>query len=224
MLMLLAAIGAGFAMAFLGSVPPTGPISVLVLQRGVTGRYREGMAVAIGGALIEAIYCGLAVTGFAVLFARFPSIEQGVKVVGILLLLTLGIQYVRFRAKPAPAPDPSLTAEQIAREEAKGERRSFVLGVSVAAANPILIVTWSTSVAMLYTLAGLRFTHVDKAAFATSVFVGMVVWFRVMLLTLRRYSGRVTLLVAQRVIRGAGVVMIALAVASAWSLVKSLTA
>jgi len=40
---------AGFLMGFIGSMPVTGPTSLLVLQRGMLARYRDGWAIGLGG-------------------------------------------------------------------------------------------------------------------------------------------------------------------------------
>ena len=52
---------AGFFMGLIGSMPIAGPTSVLVFHRGSLARYRDGWAIGLGGALVEGMYCSVAV-------------------------------------------------------------------------------------------------------------------------------------------------------------------
>ena len=54
----------GFCLGFIGSVPIAGPTSALVLKLGIQEKYWSGRAVAVGGALAESVYAGLAYWGF----------------------------------------------------------------------------------------------------------------------------------------------------------------
>jgi len=209
--MLVAALVSGFLMAFFGSMPPTGPIAVLVLQRGVFRKYREGLAIAFGAALPEGVYSALAVFGLSALFERFPAVEWIARIVGVVILLALGIHFIRFKAAKEDPTDP--------HAESRGVQRSFFLGFWIAAANPVLILTWSTSVAMLVSLGGLHFGIVDKVAFALAVAAGVVAWFWIMTLTLRRHSDVFTVRVAQKIIRGAGIGMVGMAILFAGKLI-----
>jgi hypothetical protein len=78
----------------------------------------------------------------------------------------------------------------------------FFLGLTIAALNPTLILTWSVSAAMLYSLANLTLQGSEWIAFATSVVFGIVAWFTILLALLRRFRGHFPLEVLQRVIRG----------------------
>jgi threonine/homoserine/homoserine lactone efflux protein len=203
------ALLAGFAMAFLGSMAPTGPIAVLVLQRSVLRKYGEGMAIAVGCAIAEGGYAALAVSGLSILFARYPVVELVARIAGVAILVGLGIQFVRFRAGDPP---PELDAEQQAAQDKRGVRRAFGVGFGISAANPVLIITWSTSVAMLYSFAGLRFGPLARAAFALGVSLGVIGWLWTMVALIRRFSDRVTLKLAERIVRVSGAAMIAMAV------------
>ncbi|POM73041.1 Hypothetical protein PHPALM_10151, partial [Phytophthora palmivora] len=55
---------AGFCFGFLGSVPIAGPTSAMVLKLGIQGKYSAGFTIAVGGAISEATYAGIAFWGF----------------------------------------------------------------------------------------------------------------------------------------------------------------
>ena len=194
-------------MAFLGSMPPVGPIAVLLLERGVAGRAREGLRIGYGAALAETIYCALATAGVSELMQRYAIVETIARFVGVVILVALGLYFVRFRVTPASTPV----------DEKK--RRPFALGFSISAANPTLIITWSGSIATLLAFTHARFDVAARALFVAGVCAGMLAWFRLFLWMLARWRDRITLRAAQWTIRAAGAAMIVLAL---WGLVRAL--
>ena len=60
----------GLLFGFVAAMPMAGPIWALVFERALRGRMREGLYVAIGGAVAEAVYAALAFWGFAALLER----------------------------------------------------------------------------------------------------------------------------------------------------------
>jgi threonine/homoserine/homoserine lactone efflux protein len=201
------AIIAGFAMAFLGSMPPVGPIAVLLLERGVAGRTREGLRIGWGAALAEAIYCALAMAGISELMQRYSIVETIARFVGVAVLVVLGAYFVRFRV----SSDGKHVDEK--------KRRPFALGFGISAANPTLIITWSGSIATLLAFTHARFDVAARALFVAGVLAGMLAWFHLFLWMLARWRDRITLRAAQWTIRVAGAAMIALAL---WGLVRAL--
>jgi putative LysE/RhtB family amino acid efflux pump len=205
--MVYVAVLSGFLMGFVGSMPPTGPVTVLVLERGISGRHRDGLAIGAGAAVAESLYCGLALFGMTALFERYPVLERISLGLGILVLMGVGTYFLLFKGKPqAPLPPQSFRLGAWLGQ--------FGLGFSLAAANPVILLTWSASVLALCTLAQLRFDAPDKAAFVGAACVGILAWFWVLLSTLRRFEGRVTLRAAEWLIRAMGAVLLVMAAAS----------
>jgi threonine/homoserine/homoserine lactone efflux protein len=191
----------GFLFGFIGSMPISGPISLLVFHRGLHARYRDGWAIGLGGAMAEGIYCGLAIYGFTVLLEGFMFLEPFAKGMGILLLGALGFYF--------------MLGHQVNREESPRAQRptsswmgQFVVGFSVAALNPTLIFTWSVTAAMLYSLADFPLHTHELIAFATSVVIGIAAWFAMLLALLRRFRGNFSLATLQKVIRGVGAALV----------------
>ncbi len=192
-------------MAFFGSMPPVGPIAVLLLERGVSGRDREGRGMAFGAAVAETAYCGLAMAGVSELMKRYAVVDTIAHVVGIGVLLALGAHFARFTTSLPPS-DGTLAEAELA-----SGGRGVVLGFTISAANPVLIITWSGAIATLLSFAHLRFDLAERSVFVAAVFVGMFSWFHLFLWMLRRYRDRITLRAAQWTVRFAGWVMIGLA-------------
>lgn len=200
-------------MAFFGSMPPVGPIAVLLLERGVSGRDREGRGIALGAALAETIYAALAMAGVSELMSRYAIVETVARVIGIMILLGLGFHFARFKIAPQAASVHAPSGHH-------GFRRSAALGFTISAANPVLILTWSGSVATLLSFAHLRFDGLERAVFVLGVFAGMFGWFHLFLWMLRRWRDRITLRAAQWSVRLAGLAMIGVAI---WGIVLFFT-
>ncbi len=199
-------------MAFLGSMPPVGPIAVLLLERGVTGRDREGRGIALGAAIAETLYCALATAGVSELMSRYAIVEKGARIAGVAILVGLGIHFARFKIKSRERDTQEKT------ELAYG--RSFALGFTISASNPVLIITWSGSIATLLSFGNFRFSLLERGVFVAGVFAGMFGWFHLFLWLLRRYQDRITLRAAEWSVRLAGVAMIALALWGVFLLIR----
>lgn len=202
------AVPAGILLGFVGSVPPTGPITVLVLERGISGRFREGFGVALGAAVAESLYCGLALFGLSALFERYPALEVYALRLALLMLVGVGLTFMAFKTKIVPQADRGNIPVTAWLKQA-------ALGFTLVITNPVILLTWSGAVAALYALAGLRFDLVDKFGFAAGVGLGVTAWFYVMLKLLERFEGRLTVTAAQWLVRAMGALLVAIAAGSA---------
>jgi len=196
--MLLAAV-IGFLFGFIGSMPVAGPIAVLVFARAVEGQMRAAVAVAAGGALAEGAYAFLAFWGFTALLARYELVVPLSKAVAAVLLLVLGALFIRRREEAKPTPRRSA-----------GWGGGFFLGFSIAALNPTLIATWAGATTTLFSTGLVRFTPAMAGPFAAAAGSGIVAWFVVLVLLVRRYRGRFSPATLQRVLQVTGVLLIAI--------------
>lgn len=176
-------------------MPVAGPIAVLVLSRGLQGRFRSGANIAVGGALAEAVYACLAFWGFSTLLVEHGWIEPASRGAAALILLALG---VHFTFHPPPPGDPTPTAPE------GGLKRSFLLGFSIAALNPTLMATWSAAVTTLYSTTLVSFDAGHALPFALGAGAGIAGWFLVFLLLIRRFRSRFRVTTLDRVVRVTG--------------------
>lgn len=193
-------------MAFFASMPPVGPIAIILLERGMSGRGREGLAIGFGAAIGESIYCGLALAGLSALMARYPMVEVVSRFLGIGLLLVLGIHFSRFVLREQTGPPPQVALHG-----------PFMLGFGIAATNPVLILTWSAALATFLSMAELRLTWIENAQVVVGAFLGMLAWYRLFLWGLARYREKIALRAAQWAVRAGGVTLILMAVYGAYS-------
>lgn len=197
----------GFLMGFIGSMPIAGPTSLLVFHRGMVARYRDGWAVGLGGGLGEGIYCAIAIYAVSTLRDNFTFFTPLAKAISILLLLVLGLYFI-FVHQETPGNSP------LVESSPADWRRQFCIGLGVAAFNPILFVTWSGTIAVLYSLTGLTFHGYEGIGFAASVATGVIAWFSILLTLMRRFSSRFSFAMLQRVMRSIGVVLLVVSMVS----------
>lgn len=202
----------GFLFGFVGSIPIAGPISLLVFAYGVSGKLRSGLFLAMGGALAEGVYAYLAFWGLNRLLERYPAIVAQTRGVGAVVIFSLGLAFLLKKTKQG---------EEI--EERSGRGGSFLLGVTITALNPTLIVTWSAAVTTLYSTGYIAPGDAGSAvAFAASACVGIVCWFASLLLLLNRFKGRFTRQSLDKLVRAVGCVLIALSLWFAVSFIRYL--
>ena len=192
---------------FAGSVPVAGPIAVLTLDRALERHFRTAMAIAVGGAVAEALYAFAAAWGAGVLVSRYPWLAQASNAVGALLLGGLGVAFLR-RDK-----------EIVARSEIVEERarhRSFFVGFSITLFNPTLIATWGIVATQFAAMKVLDASISSAAVFAAGITVGIIAWFAIMIELVRRLHANFTDKTLLKIKRAMAILVWALAIAFAY--------
>lgn len=190
----------GFLCGFVGSIPVTGPIAALVVGWDLYRGQRYSLALAMGGAIVEAIYAYLAFWGLGTLLEQYPWVNDVSKVVTIVLLICLGAVLVLARPLTTPHRSPLKSSR-------RGLARCFLLGVTIAASNPILLATWSSVVIVINSLDILTLNSTRAIPFSTGVGLGIVVWFATLLALLQYYRDRLKPVTLQRTVNSFGVVL-----------------
>ena len=196
----------GFTLGFFGSVPLAGPIAVLVFAYGLEGRFRTGIFLSLGAALAESIYAYAAFWGVGTLLGRYPSIVLASHAVIGTLLIGVGIVLTR--------RELSAGLEKTSKPR---HARALALGFTISILNPTLLVTWSAATAALYGTGFMSEGAGASIPFAIGVIGGIIGWFSLLLLLIRRYSGRFTRNFLGRVINAMGVVLMLI---GGWFLVE----
>ena len=108
----------GFVFGFIGSMPVAGPIAILVFGRGLEGRLRSGVYLAIGAAIAESIYAYLRVWGFSeLLLAQTAGSSRSRARSQRCLLIGLGLHFTFWRKKQQEI-DPALIEPRKRRQQA----------------------------------------------------------------------------------------------------------
>jgi threonine/homoserine/homoserine lactone efflux protein len=187
-----------FLFGFVGSIPLAGPIAILMLSRAAQRRFGEALRVGFGAALAEGTYAGIAFWGFNTFLAHGNWVEPISHAAAALVLTGLGVAFMFW--KPEEKRDR--------RENAAG---TVLLGFSVSALNPTLIITWSAAVAFLYSKGlGRNLPELAAIPFGVSASVGISSEIACLIAVLRRYHGNVPQRVMTWIIRAMGVLLLGL--------------
>jgi len=205
----------GLGLGFVGSVPIAGPISAIVLQRGLARRYASAAYVGAGAAVGEGIYAFLAFWGFASLLSAHLWVDVLARAIAAVILVVLGIVFLRFRA---PTADDAPVARG---RDAPGP--SLLLGFSVTMINPTLLATWAATATTLYS-TGFPMTPRDALPFAVGAALGIGGWFALLAWLLKRYGERFERRLLEKVVKGIGAALLGIAVWFVFRFVQALEA
>jgi len=208
----------GFVFGFVGSMPVAGPIAILVFGRGLEGRLRSGVYLAIGAAIAESVYAYFAYWGFSELLSHNRWIEPVTRTVAAVLLIGLGLHFT-FGRKKTQDIDPEL----VEQKKNVGNKRSFLLGFTITALNPALIATWSAAVTTLHSFDAVDFAPKHALPFSVGVLFGIAVWFSILLVILGRFRGRFQRTTLDKMVRAMGVFLVLLGLYFALKLVTGLS-
>jgi putative LysE/RhtB family amino acid efflux pump len=180
---------------------PVGPIGVLCIQRSMAAGFWAGFSGGIGTAVADAVYAGLAATGFAAL----ASVTDGTAGQVLRWLGAAFIAWLGWRTMVAPAVQQAADAARTGRPW-----RLFAVTFALTMSNPTTILSFVALFAGLGLAADA--TPAMAAAAVAGVFIGSLLWWAIL-------SGGVSIL-RQRITerwktwinRAAGAVLIAFAI------------
>ncbi len=198
------------AFGFIGSMPLTGPVAVMVFSTSVQKQYGMALRIGLGAALAEALYAAVAFWGFTRFLAHHPQVLPISHAVSAGVLAVLGVYFARW--KPG-APD--------ARPRRQWSLRGWMLGFSVSVLNPTLLATWSAAVAFLYSRQLVSFSPLGALPFGLAAGAGVAAWEVLLVGLLRRYEQRFPRHVLTWVVRGMGLLLIILALVTGVELVRT---
>jgi threonine/homoserine/homoserine lactone efflux protein len=200
---MLLALVLGSIFGFVGSMPVAGPIAILVFADGARGRARNALYLAVGAAIAESLYAFVTFWGFAELLRRYPLVVPVSRALGSLLLLGAGT-YLVVRGRPGDELGPPSDRSPTKRGG------KFLLGFTITALNPTLLVTWTAAVTALSSALGRGLQTRDALPFAAGAGAGIVGWFTLLLGLMRRYREKFSPATLDRVVRGAGALLVCL--------------
>lgn len=188
----------GFALGWIGSMPIAGAVSIFIVHHGLAGRVRDGLRLAAGAGIAEALWCTAVQLGAGRLFEHWPSLKKLAETGGGVILVGLGLYFLLRRPKPAA------TMERV------GNRTdgNFRLGFALVAGNAAVPVNWLALLAIMHSL-GLDRRVSSSGAFSTGVALGIFGWFTFLLVTLDFFRGRFAPRTIGLVGKGMGALLIA---------------
>jgi threonine/homoserine/homoserine lactone efflux protein len=194
---------------FVGSMPLAGPIALMAVARSSHGKYSEALRIGLGAAAAEGLYAAIAFWGFTTFLASHAFVVPLSHAVTAIVLAAVGVRFVFW--KPSEGKDT--------RENKAG---TALLGFSVSAINPTLLLTWSAAVAALYSRGLKEPSSAYAIPFGLCAAAGIGSWFLTLVALFKRYGDKLPRAAMTWVIRVMGLVLVVFALWSAAKLVHFL--
>lgn len=199
-----------FVLAYVAAMPILGPIAVMVISRGIEGRFDEARKLGIGAALAEGTYAGIAF-GFATLFARYPAALPISRVLTSIVLAVAGVSFLRYTPKPIER------SEIEKNEEGRKARSAFGLGFLTSGLNPTIIATWTAVAAGIHSRQIVEMKPWIAVPFGLSASFGIISWYLTLVALMTKYHSRLPARGMRNFIRVMGGVLLGI---SAWTLIS----
>jgi L-lysine exporter family protein LysE/ArgO len=153
---------------------PLGPISLFVAQQTMRGQTRDGLRVAAGSVVIDIIYCLIITLGFISLISQYLQ-NHYVQIALSVVMILYGLKMLIYdRRHPKDKPD-TVPGSRPARNGSS--RLKYLLGTTMALANPTLFLSWTAAVSFLSAQNLLAHSFWDKVVFSLSAGLGNLIWF-----------------------------------------------
>ncbi|HEV8549910.1 MAG TPA: LysE family transporter [Polyangiaceae bacterium] len=199
----------GFGIAFVGSMPMSGPVAVLVMARALHRERRAALLLALGGALVETGYAFGIAAFLPQLVGKTRAVVLGSLGLGAVVVLALGTILL---VRPTAVSNAAETSP----------RRGVLRGAVSTLLNPTLIATWTVAVSTLYANGWLSARLNSALAFALGVGLGSLAWFSLAVTVIGTWHRRVTPAHQAAVLRGMGTLLVVSGVVLGVRFVKQL--
>ena len=137
----------GLFAGFFFSVPIAGPISILITSNALKKKLTYCLRLALGGAIVEAIYVFVALYGLTSLYSYY---QKGIPI--ILIVGSLFLLYVAYKIYNTNLKIDQLSENKTEQKRTKGFG-GFRTGLILNFTNPSLFVGWFTSSFLLLSFA-----------------------------------------------------------------------
>jgi threonine/homoserine/homoserine lactone efflux protein len=185
----------GFIISFVGSMPMSGPVAVLVMMRALRRERRAALLIAAGASLVEAAYAG----GIAALLPHLLGRARGVVLVslavGCLVVMALGTLLLTRPTIVGKTPGTS-------------PRSGLLSGALSSLLNPTLIATWTVAVSTLSANDWLSPEFRYAAIFSLGVGLGSLAWFALAITIIGAWHRLMTPQLQAGILRGMGALLL----------------
>lgn len=166
--------GLGFALSLLGSLPMTGPLALLVLDRVMSGQRRSAMWIAFSGALVEGVIAAVIASLLPLVLQHSTSLVRIGRLSGAVVIFIVGLVLL-------------LRPQTVTEIETGHRRQSLLVGFLATSLNPTLVATWTIAVTALHANGLLEGGFRQGPSFGAGVVLGVLGWL-VLLLGIARWS------------------------------------
>jgi threonine/homoserine/homoserine lactone efflux protein len=165
---LLLALLLGFALSLAGSLPMSGPLALLVLDRTLIGERVAAFWITLAGALVEGCIAAGIGSLLPLVLQHSSRIVLLARASGALVILVVGVALL-------------LRPGALSGLETQRRGQSLLAGFLTTALNPTLLATWTFAVTTLHANGLLDGGLQSGLLFGAGVVLGVFGWFLVLL-------------------------------------------
>jgi threonine/homoserine/homoserine lactone efflux protein len=160
------AIGLGFAIGFVNSIP-LGPITVSIIDTSFRRGFFPALMIGLGALVVDVFYCVVGVFGVTIIQRQ---VEFWLQPVAFPILALLGgrLMYMGLKGHIEKTHLPMTHREFT---------KNFSLGFLLCLTNPLAIAFWIVTLSLLFSYDVIRSDTSDKLGFIVGMTLGTGVWF-----------------------------------------------
>jgi threonine/homoserine/homoserine lactone efflux protein len=140
----------GLIAGFIFSAPAAGPIAVLVISNALQGKKHFCGYSALGAAIIDFIYCFIAIFGFATIYEYYAPLLPYTLLAGAFFIFYVGIRLMRQKLEIERFESVEVDAPI---QNARDRKEGFMAGFMYNAMNPSLFFGWLFSTLVIMSFA-----------------------------------------------------------------------
>lgn len=202
-----------FLAGFFATIVAAGPVTFLIFRDAIIGKYGKGLAMIIGAAIMETVYCILALSVVSSIFLESAKVQFFSRIVSSVIFFCIGIYMYKTDLKR----DIKSGIRQLTHKE---RAMSFLSGFILVALNPTIIVTWSAAATALISFDLITIGTIrDIAIFSLSAGVGIIAGGISMIVLVGLFKMKFPKKAFNRVLKIIGIILMA---ASIYFLVRAL--
>lgn len=152
------------------SAVPVGPINATIFNEGGRRGFWWAFMIGLGATAMEFIYTALAFTGFSSLL-QSRWVVTGLQGISVVLLLVLGIKYLRLHDVPGMGRAARLLEEKLHPHTA------FMTGFLRVLANPGVLIFWVAAASVFVAHGWIDPSLTGRAVCVGGVTTGVMIWF-----------------------------------------------
>jgi threonine/homoserine/homoserine lactone efflux protein len=190
----------GFSLA-----APLGPIGILCIRRTLAQGSWRGFRVGLSGASADIVYAVVAAFGVTLISDFVTGHQQWIRIVGGILLLSLGFHTFRSR------PDTHIPSNWMS-----GQAQVFASTFLLALTNPLTLLAYTAAFSAIG-VARIVDDRVSVTLLVAGVFLGSILWFSLLTCLARIFKERVTIRGLGLINRVAGSLLMLIGTVGLWT-------
>ena len=230
---MLSSIITGVITGFIVSIPPLGPIAFALISKGFKNEIKEGMAIALGSAFMDFVYCIIAFGGISLILSFLPDTagkfyNDNVSILiiiltylGCLIVVVYGIKIMKSKIGFEEMEEKQADKLQEAKEKAIEFTKHthvpvvskssltglFMMGVMLCLSSITLPASWVAVVGYLKGYKLIDNNMIDGLVFSAGAFAGTALWFYALLRLITGNKHRINIITVNKLNIAAGIIL-----------------